>query len=184
MLNRPHRLVILRADDGGTAGLQDAGLLFCDAGQGIAEIVLMVEADRGDDGQIWVGDDIRRIPFPAQPDFKDDPVGGIFGHQEDGCGGRGLKESQRQALIGFLDAHKGIEQAFIVDRLAAQLDPLVETHQVRRGVEVDALTGGFAHRLQEGADGSLAIGSCHMDDARQAVLRTAKRLQQALDPRQ
>src|SRR5262249_19555929 len=63
-------------------------------------------------------------------------------------------------------------------------DALIETDEMRRGVDMAAI----ARRLERGArerhDRALAVGARHMDDRRQLPLRVAEGLQKPLDARQ
>ena len=69
--------------------------------------------------------------------------------------------------IGALAFVQHREQRVLVDQLAGEADALVEAHEVRRGIDVDAIAGRFeagAHRRDRRA---LAVGAGDMDDRRQ-----------------
>ena len=57
---------------------------------------------------------------------------------------------------------------------AGERDALVEAHEMRRGVDVDALAGGLEHRLQVGGDRALAVGAGDVDDRRQPRVRDCR----------
>ena len=63
----------------------------------------------------------------------------------------------------------------------ANLDALVEAHQMRRRIDVDALAGRLQHCLEQRGGGTLAVGAGDVDDGRQAVLRIAELGEQRLD---
>ncbi len=69
-LDHPGDLGGLRADHDRHAGLDDASLLGGDLFQRLAEVLLMVEADRRDDGQRRALDDVRRVEPAAQAHFQ------------------------------------------------------------------------------------------------------------------
>ena len=140
----------------------------------------MIQAHRSDHGQGWLGDDIGGVRASAQSDFKDQPVGGVFGEEQEGGSGRDLEKGDRFAKIGGLGPGQGLDQGAIIDRLAVEQDALVEIDQMGRGIDVDALALGARHLRQEGTGRALAIGSGDMDRRRQLILRIAQRRQEAL----
>ncbi len=66
-------LGMLRQSDESSAGTQDAGLFACDLGDGVPEIVLMIERDIRDDGEERT-DDVGGIEPAAQPNLEDGDV--------------------------------------------------------------------------------------------------------------
>jgi hypothetical protein len=73
------RLRLLRRDHGRRAALEDAGLLACDLGDGVAEIFGMVERDRRHHRAGGMGDDIGRVEATAEPDFEQHDIRRMLG---------------------------------------------------------------------------------------------------------
>ena len=74
-LNHIEHVAGLLRNDARRAALQDAGLLGRDLGQGLAQILLMVDADRGDDGQCRLFHHIGGVQPPAKSYLQQRPVG-------------------------------------------------------------------------------------------------------------
>src|SRR5690606_8892797 len=66
-------LRVLRRRDGDGVGVDDPGLLVGDVLDRVPEEVLVVDTDRGDDGDVRV-DDIGRVPGAAHADLDDGDV--------------------------------------------------------------------------------------------------------------
>ena len=78
-LDHRARFVGLDADDGGPATLQDAGLFAGDQGQRVAQILLVVVVDGGDDRECRLVDDIGCVEPAAQAHFQQQIVGRACG---------------------------------------------------------------------------------------------------------
>ncbi len=63
-------LGVLREGDEGAVGAEDAGFFAGDLGEGVAEVVLVVEGDVGDDGDEGV-DDVGGVETASQAYFED-----------------------------------------------------------------------------------------------------------------
>ena len=103
-LDHLERVGVLAADDAEDAGLEDAGLLAGDLGQGVAEVLLVVDGDRGDDGEARPVDDVGGVEAAAEPDLEQREVGRGLGHREEGGGGGDLEEGDRLAGVRGLAA--------------------------------------------------------------------------------
>ena len=66
-------LGMLGEGDEGAVGAEDAGLFAGDLGDGVAEVVLVVEGDVGDDGEEGV-DDVGGVETAAEAYFEDGDV--------------------------------------------------------------------------------------------------------------
>ncbi|MPL60817.1 hypothetical protein SDC9_06379 [bioreactor metagenome] len=181
-LDHLERRLFLRADDAGHAALQDPGLLAGDLGQGFAQKGLMVDRDRGDDGQRRPRDHIRRIEPAAEPDLEQGEIGRRAGEGQEGRGGGDLEEGDRGRAVhlpAFLEQRgkRGFR-----DQRAGKADALVEAGEMGRGIGVHAL----ARRLEPGADHrlgrALAVGAGDVDHRGKHVLGVAEGGKQALDP--
>ena len=64
---------MLGEGDEGAVGAEDAGFFAGDFGDGVAEVVLVVEGDVGDDGEDGL-DDVGGVEAAAQADFEDGDV--------------------------------------------------------------------------------------------------------------
>ena len=66
---------VLRANHASDTALDNARLFACDFGQGVTEVLLMIKADRGDDGQRGMIHHIGAIQTPAKAHFQQCPIG-------------------------------------------------------------------------------------------------------------
>ena len=64
---------MLGEGDEGAVGAEDAGLFAGDLGDGVAEVVLVVEGDVGDDGEEGF-DDVGGVETAAEAYFEDGDV--------------------------------------------------------------------------------------------------------------
>ena len=94
------RVLVLRADDAGHAALEDAGLLRGDAGEVVAEEILVVVADRRDHRGERRVDDVGGVEAAAEPDLEQRDIGGMLGEEEEGDRRGDLEEGDRLAAIG------------------------------------------------------------------------------------
>src|SRR5450631_1600020 len=116
---------MLWESDEGSVETEDAGFLAGDFGDGVAEVVLMVEGDVGDDGEDGF-DDVGGVEAAAQAYFEDGYVEFFFGEVEEGEGGEDFeKAGMVRELVGGDEGSSGV-----VD------------------LEVEAGEGGFGDFLQ------------------------------------
>ena len=85
-------LGVLREGDEDAVGAEDAGLFAGDGGDGVAEVVLVVEGDVGEDGEERL-DDVGGVEAAAEADFEDGDVDLLLGEVEEGEGGEDLEEA-------------------------------------------------------------------------------------------
>ncbi len=184
--NDVQRVRQLTRDDGGHPGLQDAGLLAGDGGECAAELVLVVERDGRDDRQRRPRDDIGGIEAAAEAHLQDHRIGRVLGESLKGGRCRDLEEGDGVAGVGALGAREHIDELGLADGAClavgtGELDALAEAHQMRRGVDVHALSRRLQHGLQISDGGALAVGAGDVDDGRQTRFRIAQLAQQSLD---
>ena len=95
---------VLGEGDEGAVGTEDASLFAGDLGDGVAEVVLMVEGDVGEDGEERI-DDVGGVETASEAYFEDGDVDGGLGcpgaigfvscEVEEGKGGEDLEETGR-----------------------------------------------------------------------------------------
>ena len=144
----------------------------------------MVEVDRGDDAEQGPIDDIGGIQPAAETDLDDGKVRRGLAHGHKGRG-RGALEHRRlaaTAVDGGLDPVEDGIQGLVPDQLARQPDPLVEPHQMGRGIAMDPQARRLGDGPDEGDGRTLAVGAGNMDDGRQPVLRITQRRTQDAHP--
>ncbi len=96
------RCILLRADDARHAALDDPGLFASDLGQGLAQILLMIQRNRRDERQRGAFNDVGRIQPPAQPDLKQGVIRGCPGKGQQRGTGRDLEIGDVLAAIRAL----------------------------------------------------------------------------------
>src|SRR6266851_6075721 len=136
-------IIGLRADHRRRAGLQDAGLLAGDRRDGVAEKGLVVERDRGDRGDCRPGQYIGRVESATEPGFEQHDVGRDPREGKERRRRRDLEKGDRRVLVGTLAFLEQREQRVLLDQLPGQPDPLVEADEMRRGVDMHTVPGGF-----------------------------------------
>src|SRR5437879_4534907 len=104
------------------------------------------------------------------------------GEGENRCRRRDLEQGDRRARVGPFAFLEQREQGILLDQLPGQADALVKPHEMRRGVDMDAVSGGFEAGAQGRDRRTLAVGPGEVDRRRQSVVRIAERAKQALDP--
>ena len=183
---------VLLGQDREGAGLDDAGLLGGDLDLGRAEEALMVEADRGDDGDLTVGD-VGRVPLTAQPDLDDGHVdrgvgeGGVGHRDQDLEVAQGRLPRLGRALVddGEIggDLLVGGDEPVGIDRLAVEGDPLADVVQVGAGESPCAQTELAQQPLGHPGGRGLAVGAGHVDDG-EGPLRVVHEVDDRADPLQ
>ena len=168
------RLRVLRQRDQCAAMPKDPSLLVGDGANGRAQPLSVVQRNVGHDGEQRVND-VGGVEPSAHTYFENGHIDLTLGKVEEGHGGQRLKvagqlcQGQRLAFAAgqhqLLRAihHTEVEPRKIrVGNLGAvHANALVGPHQVRRGVEPGAQTGGLQNGSERGRGGALAIGSCN-----------------------
>ena len=92
----------LRGNDRRHRALEDPRLLRRDLGESVAEVLGMVERDRGDHASPAGARYVGGIEPAAQADLEQQRVGRMAREQQEGGGGRDLEHGDRRAGIGAL----------------------------------------------------------------------------------
>lgn len=125
-------------------GADDAGLLRGDLGEGLPQIIGVIQADRGDHRDRGV-DDVGGVPAAAHPDLDDGDVDRCVCERGEGHRGQHLELAHRRAAGRF-----GLGVDHLNERLDLAVDLDVAGRADRFVVDGDALD----HRLQMGAGGA------------------------------
>ena len=146
----------------------------------------MVERDRRDQRCQRLIDDIGGIEPAAQSDLEQQHVGGMACEQQEGGGGGDLEHRDRRAGIGALAVLEHVAELLVGGQPSAaggaEAEALVEAHEMRRGIDMNALTAGLEDRAHESDGGALAVGAGDMDHRRQSAFGMAERGEQAPHP--
>ena len=165
----------------GTPGLRMPAFSTAIGAQRVAEMLHMIERDRRQHAQLRAVDHVGRIEPAAEADLEQHHVGRRAREGEEGRAVVISKKVIGAAAVGALALLEQRQQRALVDQPAGEADALVEAHEMRRGVDVDAPARGLQHGAQIGDDRALAVGAGDMDDRRQAALRMAERGEQPRD---
>src|SRR5437764_5684055 len=153
-----HRLSVggLRCDDRRYALLENTGLLGRDLAQGIAEEIGMVERDRRYRRNHRAIDHVGRVEPAAETDLEQDDIRRNACEGKEGSRRGDLEERDRTAGIDPLHLAQQFAEQSIVDDRTGDADSLVETYEMRRGVDMSAVAGSLRHRAQIGDGRTLA----------------------------
>jgi len=179
-------LEMLREGDESAVGAEDSGFFAGDLGDGVAEVVLVVEGDVSDDREEGV-DDVGGVKTASKPNFEDGYIYRFFSCFAISCevlegeGGEDFEEAGWVGEIagfneeagGFVDLEVEAGEVFVRDLDAIDLDAFVDADQVRRGVETCAVAGCCEDAGQGGGGGAFAVGSGDQDGG-EGVLRVAE----------
>ena len=183
--HRQHR-VALRRNRRRHAALEDRGLLVGDLLDGVAEEFQMIHRDRRDRAGDRLVDHVGRVEPAAETDFEQRDVGGRAREQQERRRGLDLEHGDRLVAVGALAFAQHAGERFVADELAAarraDAKALVEAHEMRRGVDVNALARRLQHGAHEGDGRALAVGAGDMDDRRHLPLRMVELVEQAPHP--
>ncbi len=177
--------VVLGGDHRRAAALEDPGLLGRDRLDRVAEILGMVAADRRHHRAGRPVDHVGGVEPAAEADFQEQHVGGALREEQERRGRGDLEHRDRLAGIGALTAREGVGQTVLVHEVPAadpaDAHPLVESHEVRGGVDVGGQAAGLQNRPHERDGRALAVGAGDVDHGRQAALRMVQPREQPLD---
>ena len=165
----------------GVSPLEDAGFFGRDLLERVAEKIGMIDRNGRDDGGERTIDHVGRVEPAAEADFEQQHVG------------RMAREQQHAAAVVISNtvigsppltrSHSSSVAPSSSSLTSAPAEPvaLVETHQMRRGIDMHALAGGLQDRAHEGDGRALAVGAGDVDHRRQVPLGMAERGEQPLD---
>ncbi len=153
--------------DGRPASAEYMRLFPADALAVVAQVGLVVQVDAGQDRAIGV-DQVDRIEPAAQADLEDRAVQFRLHEQQQHRQGGKLEIGQLDRAAGGargkarrLDPRERGRELGVAGFDPGDARALVETDQVRRGVEPGAKARGAQDRLQHGAGRTLAVGAAH-----------------------
>jgi hypothetical protein len=117
---------------------ENPGLFAGDCGDGVAQIVLMVEGDIGQNRKDGV-DDVGGIEAATETDFEDGDIDLLLGVIEEGEGGKDLEEAWRvgqcgrfdEAAGGLIDMEVEAGEVFVGNLGAVDADALVDADEVK-----------------------------------------------------
>ncbi len=159
-------------------GLHDPGLLLGDVGDGGAEVLDVVEPDRGQDGHLCIGQ-VRGIPTAAHADLDDDGVDGHVGEPSEGTGGDQLepRHTPGEELLDALEHPQLVGQVGVGDRLVLPADvlapagahgragdPFVDALEVRARRRPDRQPRCDQQRRQDACRRRLPVGAGDVED--------------------
>jgi len=157
----------------------DAALLRRDRLERAAEDRLVVHRDAGDHGDRRV-DRVGRVEPAAEPDLEHGDRHARVRDRDARDRRDLLEERQRIAARAAHRVRRRHDRA-LVDRLAADRDPLAQARQVRRRVRRHA-------RVRAGERGdhrdrrALAVGAADVDDRPEPAIRRAQAIEEGPDP--
>ena len=137
---------MLGQGDGGDAGAEDSGFFAGDVSDGVAEKLLVIEIDVGDDREDGL-DDVGGIQASTHADFEDGDfdldaakkskamavmVSKKLGRWGSSRAGDEWRGSSGNAVVGS-------SETVIRNGLAIDADTLIDEQQMRRGVESNAV---------------------------------------------
>ena len=166
------------------AALDDTGLFASNLDERIAEEFGMIHADRRDDARERRVHDVGGIESAAEADLKQNDVGNMLREQHESSGSFDLQQRDWRTVIGALTLGKRILELLIGREHARDAKPLVDAHEMRRGVDVDAQARRLTDRAQESNGRTLAVGAGNVNDRRQATLGMIQCREDAMHPRQ
>ena len=175
--NDRQRFRLIRGGDDRHARLDDAGLFGGDFCQRVAEPLLVVEGDVGDDaGQRR--DDVGRVQPPAQAGFPDHQVAFLFGekfqrHHRDEFKKRRVMVRREIASSSGCNSSDQPDDFVFRNQLAVDLNPFAERNQMRRGEQPDAQSRRAINAFEHGAGRAFAVGAGDVDEA-EFFLRIAR----------
>ena len=151
--------------DRGATGTEDMRLFPADLLARIAEILLVIQVNAGEDRAVGI-DDVDRIQAPAQTHFEHSAIETRGGEQREHRQGGEFEISEQNGRIAQtrrLDLRKGAGQRGIADLGAGDARAFVESQQVWRGVQAGAVAASAQDRVKHGAGRTLAVGAAHDD---------------------
>ncbi len=165
---------LLPGEDRRNARLQDARLLGGDLVQRRTQEFRMVDRDRHDEAGERTLDHVGGIEPAAEADFQEQHVGWMARKEQKRRRGRDLEKRDRILGVGPLAFHERVGERLVADQPAGapvrEAKPLVEAHEIGRGIDVNAVAGRLQHRAQEGDGRALAVGAGDVDHRRQLAL--------------
>ncbi len=141
-LDHRKRLADLAGDHRRHRGFEDAGLLGGDFLDRVAQKFAVIERQPRDDARQRPLDDIGGVEPAAQPDFKQQNIGGMAREQQKPRGGLDLEHGNRRIAVFGLTFGERRGKLVIADEFAAvalsDAEALVEANEIGRGIDMHA----------------------------------------------
>ena len=154
------------------AGFDDAGLFGGDLCPGMAEPLLVIELDIGDDAGER-RDDVGGVEPATHAGFPNHQFTALFDeilerqyHDDLEKGRMPIRRKMGEPIPGAFDEADDVVPG---DELSVDLDAFAEADQVRRGEQTGAQSGGAVNGLEHGAGRTFAVGAGHVDEPELAV---------------
>ena len=172
---------VLGECDEEAVGAEDAAFFAGDSGDGVAEVLLVVEGYVGEDGKDGL-DDVGGVEGSAEAYFEDGDVDALLGEPGEGEGGEDFEEAGEMGEGSGIDKGVGsgddveVEagEVFVGDLVGVDLDALVDADEMGRGVKGSAVSGGGEDAAEGCGSAALAVGSSD-ENGREGELRIAER---------
>ena len=113
------------------------------------------------DGRTLVG-----IKTAAEAGFQQQQIGGRLRKSNKRRSSSDFKERNRCTIVRDLTFLQNSQQRLFSDGGAVEHDAFVESHEMRRGIDMHPQSGGLRDRLHECDGGTLSIGAGNVDDRR------------------
>lgn len=148
------------------AGLDDPRFFRGDGGNGRSKDLHVIEAHVGDHTRQG-GDDVGRVETSTKPGLPHHEIDTGFREVAEGENRGELEEGRSRPTEpvdhGLQGGHMPCKVR-IGDGDPTHLDPLAEPHEVRGGIEAHLESRVAIHALEQGADRTLSVGACDMDE--------------------
>ena len=185
-LDHRQRLARLRRDDRRHVALEDAGLLGRDLRDAVAEIVGVVERDRRDHGRERRSTTLVASSRPPSPTSSSSTSAGWRANSSSPAAVVISNTVIGAPALARSHSSNAARELLVRDQRAlarrAEPEALVETHEMRRGVDMHAQARRLEDRAHERDGRALAVGAGDMDHRRQLALRMPERSQQPPHP--
>ncbi len=146
------------AADRKSAGAENPGLLAPDVLARWAQIVDVIDRDRGDDGDVGI-DHIDRIEPAAEADFEHQHVDSRAREQPERGERAELEIRERRFHARSLDRGERFQERIVARLRSIDAHALVVAQEMRRRIEPDAVAARAQHGFEERAGRSLAVGA-------------------------
>ena len=159
-----HDVRVLHGGYGRFAGGDDGRFFRGDFFQGISQILLVVQTDGGQYGNVF-GHGVSGVQPSAQPCFQNDEVHVVFTEMAQGDGQSQLKKGGRlfPAFRQLFQEGNFLRQGIRSNHVPIDADAFGKIYQMGGGEQARDITLCPGQGLNHGAGGAFAIGAGHMD---------------------
>ena len=166
-----HMRMLMRSRKGNII-FTDARFFPSNMTKGVAQIGHMIHVNGGDGRDQWLGDNIGGIVASAQSRLQQQHIAARGGKNRQCRRGDDLK--QRGNTVGLFALVQSLNECVIGDRMPIDHNAFIGTHNMRRAIDMNAVSRRLQHGAHKGDGGALAVRSCHMNGGRQAMMRIAQ----------